>query len=184
MRNSTCPSYSRCGKTGHFLQDGKWERCACLVKELNKQRLGIFNTADVQKKTPLTALVNTDTVIEGPISVIRQHVARVLLDLIAQEKTFGTMDAYRLVEIFLDKDEEFQTSQDLAGFDLFILLLGFGDVANRRLPDLVNQALNRRELVQKTTWVILGLPLPSVAGRYDASLGERLVRMKRVGVTR
>lgn len=184
MRDKTCEYYARCGKSGHYYDGGRWRRCECLEREANKLRLGVFNTANVRDSSSLSGLREKDLLVEGPIRVIREHVARVLLDMAEEGKSYYCMDAYRLVEIFLDKDEEFKTSQDLADFDLLVMLLGFGDVANRRLPDLILQALNRRELVQRPTWVVMGLPLASVPTKYDAAVFERLSQMRKASVNK
>jgi len=176
---SECP---KCGGRGHVLVDGVWHRCACLQRKVDKQKLGVFDTEQVERNTPLLGLVNQNTLIDGPLGVVRSHVAGALLHLSEQGKTYGAMDAYRLVEIFLDKVEEYKSTQDLAEFDLFIMLMGFGDIANRRLPEIILQALNRRELVQKPTWIVLGIPLNSVAGRYDAAVYERIAQFRKARV--
>jgi hypothetical protein len=49
-----------------------------------------------------------------------------------------------LLEILLDKDEEFTTTAQVAQHDLLILLMGFGEPRNRYLPDLILQILGTR----------------------------------------
>lgn len=140
----------------------------------------MFAVQNPREDTVLWKYRDENLLIEGPLDSIRPHVAGVLNKMLEQGKTFDFMDAYRLVEIFLDKDEEYQTSQDLAEYDLFGLLLGFGDVLNRRLPDLIVQALARRELVQRPTWVILGLSLQQVPVKYNADVFDKISRYRRV----
>lgn len=171
-----------CAFKGHVLLEGKWHRCACTERLVNKQRLGIFDTDTVVKDTPLIGLLQEDLLIEGPLTTIRSHVAGAIMHLAGEGKVHGAMDAYRLVEIFLDKVDEFKSTQDLAEFDLFILMMGFGDIANRRLPEIILQAMNRREMVQKPTWVILGIPIGAITQRYDAAVYERLTRLKKARV--
>lgn len=177
-----CPLSKSCGPTGHIYREGKWWRCACLEQEVNKQRLGMFAVKNPREDTVLWRYREENLLIEGPLGIIRPHVAGVLNRLLEQGKTFDFMDAYRLVEIFLDKDEEYQTSQDLADYDLFGILLGFGDVLNRRLPDLIVQALARRELKQRPTWVILGLSLKQVPAKYNADVFDKINNYRKVAV--
>ena len=53
-------------------------------------------------------------------------------------------DAYRLIEIFVEKDDELDTNAMAVDADLRVLLLGFGEPRNRYLPELAVQVLSRR----------------------------------------
>lgn len=130
--------------------------------------------------TALLKMEHTSALIEGSMSVVRGHIAGVILKLKGEGKTFTAMDAYRLVEIFLDKDEEFKSTSDIAGYDLYVMLLGFGDIKNQRLPDIIQQAIQRRELLQRPTWVVLGMPMGQVAMRYSQEVYNVINSFKRV----
>jgi hypothetical protein len=93
------------------------------------------------------------------------------------------MDAYRLIEIFLGQDEEFETQAAVTDTDLLIMLLGFGDPRNKYLPELLLQTLNRRELIMRPTWIILGLPLDQLGIKYSTQVYDRVSRMRKVRVS-
>lgn len=172
-----CPNQCR---NGHIRANGVWRRCSCLAERLYKKELGLFMTNTPNRSSPLAPLVETSLLLEGPMSTIRSHVAGVILGLKQEGKTFTAMDAYRLVEIFLDKDEEFKSTSDIAQYDLYVMLLGFGDIKNQRLPDIIVQALQRRTLLQKPTWVILGMPLGQVPMKYDQAVFDAINSFKKV----
>lgn len=169
-----------CARTGHTFKNGKPVRCPCLELEINQRRLGSMYTPDPKDKTPLAAAQHEDCVISGPLPSVKRHVARVLLDRATRNETWITMDAYRLIEIFLGQDSEFETQSAVTENDLLILLLGFGDPRNKYLPELLLQTLNRRELIMKPTWIILGVPLDQLGMKYSSAVHERVSRMRKV----
>lgn len=128
------------------------------------------------------AAQDTDLLIEGPLATIKNHVAGVLLKRADQNENWITIDAYRLIEIFLDEDSEFDNQAPITETDLLIILLGFGDPRNRYLPELLIQVLSRRELTSKPTWVILGTTLDLTATKYSGEVHDRLRRMRKVNV--
>jgi len=180
----SCFFKERCGDTGHLkMEDGSWTRCTCLQLELNQKKLGAMYTENPKIKTDLEKMKRDNTIIEGPLATIRKHVARVLLDMSERGESFLTMDAYRLIEIFLEKDEEFETTSGATDADLLVLLLGFGDPRNRYLPELILQTISRRELIREPTWIILGLPMGILSTKYGEQLAEKLKTFKTVRAT-
>lgn len=171
-----------CDGQGHLYDQASntWSRCACIREQVRAQQLGIFYTPAPARKTPLADLVGVNALIEGPLQSLRPHVAKVLLTMAEEGKKVVAMDCYRLVEIFLEKDEEFDTTTQTIDCDLLILLVGFGDPRNRYLPELVNQALGRREVLRLPTWVVLGIGMDSVGLKYGAELAEKFGTFKRV----
>ena len=93
---------------------------------------------------------------------------------------FAIVDAYSLVEIFLDKDESYSTLLDLVGLDLVIILRGFGDVKNQRLPELIMQLFARRELIQKPVWAVLGVTQEQLSAKYSDEVRVLIGKWKRV----
>jgi hypothetical protein len=176
---SGCPH--KCSN-GHVLRDGKWYRCECLERTLYKKDLGLFSTETPLLDTQLKGYVGNNLVIEGSQSNIREHVAGAILWMRGNDKTFAATDAYTLVDIFLDKDTEFENSAALVEYDLYTMLLGFGEVKNQRLPDLIEQVLVRRKLHQKPTWVVLGIPLGQVPTRFASEIAEILKLYQRVQI--
>lgn len=178
MATSTCPKKCR---GGHIqTPKGEWIRCSCLNEAIYKRDLGVFATKEPDLNTGLKALTDTSLLIEGPMSRIRGHIAGTILDIKSKGGSFTSMDAYRLVDIFLDKDECFTNSTLLTEYDLFVMLLGFAEVKNQRLPDLINQVLARRELYQKPTWIILGMPFGQVAARFSQETFNYMKDFKKV----
>lgn len=165
---------------GHLLVGGKWSRCDCLTKQIYKRDLGVFATDTPLKDSALVGLVGESLMIEGPLKNIRNHVAGAILNMKESGKTFTSTDAYRLVDIFLDKDTDFSNSSAISEFDLYVMLLGFGEVKNQRLPDLIMQVLARRDLLQKPTWVILGIPYGQVATRFTSEVHLAMRDYKKV----
>lgn len=165
---------------GHLLREGKWVRCECLEEAIYKRDLGIFATKAPKMDTKLLSLLDSSIVIEGPLNSIRPHIAGVILDLKRRGKSFASTDAYRLVDIFLDKDQDFSNSAMISDYDLYVMMLGFAEVKNQRLPDLICQVLARRQLLQKPTWVILGMPFGQVAQRFTSDVHDRMKDSQKV----
>jgi len=139
-------------------------------------------TEKVKEKTSLSQMESSDAVLTGTLEGIRSHAGRVLLDRADRHGQWITIDAYRLIDIFLKQDTEFETQAAIADTELLIILLGFGDPRNRYLPELICQVLARRELIRMPTWVVMGIPLEIVPTKYNTEVFERLSRMKRVSV--
>lgn len=177
----TCPN--PCAATGHIFVNGVPKRCDCLKLEINQRKLGAMYTPTPKASTQLSAAQHDDLVMQGALPSVKQHVARVLLDRAEKNQAWITMDAYRLIEIFLGQDAEFETQTAVTEADLLILLLGFGDPRNKYLPELLLQTLNRRELIMKPTWVILGVALDQLGIKYSTAVYERISRMRKVSVT-
>lgn len=174
-----CPNQCR---SGHLLVGGKWVRCECLERTLYKKNMGVFATETPIKTTALVSQTGDSLLIEGPLAMVRNHVAGALISMREAGKTFTSTDAYRLVDIFLDKDLDFNNSSAISEFDLYVMLLGFGEVKNQRLPDLIMQVLSRRAMLQKPTWVILGIPFGQVATRFTSEVHDAMKDFRRVVV--
>lgn len=180
---SNCEFRDRCGKTGHYRDEqGRWFRCQCLELEINRKRLGLMFTENPVDRSKLMDLQDKNLILTGPLEILRRHVASVLLGMASEGESWVTMDAYRLIEIFLDQDQEFSHVSAATGKDLLILLLGFGDPPNKYLPELILQAVNRRELIGKPTWIILGIPKERIPTKYSVELGTKLEQFQVLGV--
>jgi hypothetical protein len=90
------------------------------------------------------------------------------------------LDAYRLIEIFLEKDDELETNRPVVEADLLVLLLGYGDPRNKYLPELLLQVLSRRSLLDRPTWVVCGIPVEQIAHRYTVALSTVLMKFEKV----
>lgn len=182
-RIEKCLERELCGSTGHRLVEGKMVRCPCREEDERERVLGMLYASDLHDTTKLTKKSSSNIVIEGPLASIRRHVGRVLLDLRQNPaRSWLTMDAYRLIEIFLGEDSKMENQSVAVETDLFILMLGFADPPNKYLPELILQVLSRRELIRQPTWVILGIPLNYVSAKYNQALQDRLSDFAKVKV--
>lgn len=181
----TCEFRDRCGKSGHYLgEDGRWHRCRCLQLEISARTLGQFYCSNPRDKTQLSLMMEKgeNLLLEGPLVAIKPHMARVLLDLLERGTSFTVLDAYRFIEIFLEKDEEFDTTTESIMADLMVILLGFADPRNKYLPELLTQAIQRRLLLGKLTWVVLGIDRNLISTKYSVDLQDILAKFQRVTV--
>jgi hypothetical protein len=125
-------------------------------------------------------LLDKDLKIQGPLQIVRQHVAGSLMCKGMQGKSFVVIDAYRLIEIYLDKDDEYETQRPAVDTDLLVLLLGFGEPRNRYLPELVLQALSRRSLLMRPTWVVCNMTPEQIGAKYGPELTTMILGFKQV----
>lgn len=184
-KRRSCEHFERCGLTGHYFDRAVQAivRCPCLQREVEKQALGKLYCENPLKKSPLQEQLAENLVIDGPIALIKKHLYPTLLELQRAGGTFKYLDAYRLIEIFLEKDAEYETVSPITESDLLILLLGFGEIKNQRLPDCIQQVLERRGLDGLPTWVVLGVQRSQVSARYGTSVGAILEGFREVTVT-
>lgn len=164
---------------GHIQTEKGWKRCECLETDIRRRLLGQMYADRPVMDTSLINFLDKDLVLEGPLASLREHIAGALIYANQRKQSWHTIDAYRLIEIFLQKDDTYETSQPLVEADLLVMLLGFADPRNAYLPELILQVLSRRELNRKPTWIVLGLPKERIEGKYSsAQLGERIKNIK------
>lgn len=178
-----CEFKDKCGTSGHFLLNGAYVRCKCLVMDMNRRKLGAMYSSNIDEQTVLKSFLDKDLRIEGPLASIREHVSACLLTMIVKNERFMVLDAYRFLEIYLQQDTEIQHQAEAVDPELLVILLGFADPRNKYLPELLLQVMNRRELIEKPTWVVMGIDLTSVATRYQSTqLQEKIATFKKVVV--
>ena len=170
---------SNCHGKGHVQTKEGWKRCHCLNERLTRQRVGTLYSEKAPASSALEGLRDRDTLIEGPLETIRRHATAALRRQHAEGKTHLTIDAYHLIDVFLEKTDDWRSTAEASDPDLLIIMLGFGDPRNKYLPELIEQALARRELLRKPTWVVLGTSRDMIPTRYNASLADRLNKFHR-----
>lgn len=163
---------------------GEYVPCDCLVRELNKKKLGFFYCPDPASDTPLSKFVDRDLRIIGNLKAIRRHVTGALLDAAAPGRTFLGTKAYRLIDITSQKDQEFKSLRPLREeIDLLVLALGWGDRRHGYLSELVNYLLGtRRVLWQRATWVVLGASLDQIAKEYSQEIADKVQKFTLINV--
>lgn len=80
--------------------------------------------------------------------------------------SYDYLDVYRLVDIFLSKDGEYDSVRPLVNLDIVILVLGLADLPNKLLPNIVVQFLSLRRDGYKPTWVFAPFTLGKVESVY------------------
>lgn len=175
-----------CEGQGHILENGAWVRCKCITEQACVQQLGIFYTPQRPKKTPLEQLVNENAILEGSLDSLRPHVGRAMLSLQEDGKRVTAFDCYRLAERYIDSLNSESGGEShivqTEGWDLVIMLIGFGEPRNKMLPELIMQLLGRRDVLRLPTWVILGpcVEIASVGMKYSSEVASRLADFKKV----
>jgi hypothetical protein len=167
----TCELKDRCGQTGHVFENGYWRRCPCLELEMAQTKLRELYTEHPNHNSPLKKKLDKDLLIQGPLQTVRKHTAGALM---STKGRYLVLEGFRMLDIFLEKDEEYETSRPTVDVDLLVLLLGFGDPRNKYLPELLLQALSRRALTQKPTWVVTALTPDQIAHKYTQELAAIL----------
>ena len=142
--------------------------------QLNKNVLGVFHCKDPIIDKKFVSLRTKNILIEGHFSTIRRHMSGVLLEMQRRRETHRAFDAYQLVDVFFGKDDEMTNFAPLVDPDLSIILLGFTEIVNRILPDMILQVMTRRDLRHRSTWVILGIPKGQVETRFGLAMARRL----------
>lgn len=179
MRNrGSCENYDRCGASGHYFVEGRPVRCPCLVREINQRALGVMFDKDPKLNSSLLKQRGSDLLITLSLVKARPHIAGALLKQLEEGKTFQVLDAYRLIEIFLEKDEELTSQAPVVDADLLVLLIGFGDPRNRYLPELMSQVLARRQLQRKPTWVLSQLDNAGIGQKYSEEFRRQVSSFK------
>jgi hypothetical protein len=102
--------------------------------------------------------------------------AMVWRSLVAYRDTAGLrrydyLDAYRLIDIYFEKDTDYETPRNLVQLDLLVLVLGLADVPNKLLPSLIVQALTLRRDAGRPTWVYAPYTRDRVNAVYGADVG-------------
>jgi hypothetical protein len=146
-----------------------------------QSRLRELYTSQPNPSTPLRKKLDRDLLIQGPLETIRKHAAGALMTL--KGPSYMVLEGFRFLDIFLEKDEDYETSRPAMDVGLLVLLLGYGDPRNRYLPELLLQALSRRALTQKPTWVISNLNTEQLAAKYTQELAAVLRKYEQVNAT-
>jgi hypothetical protein len=171
-----CEHYTRCGDTGHFVNEKKEvERCPCMERKLNRIYLKEFDCADPNRKTPLGDEILNNALLTGTHEDVIWHTAGALLLLRDLELSWVSITSERLLEIWLDKDEDgLRTFVPLERADLVFLWLGWGDtLPNRCRPDAIDDLISRRARVQKPLWIYMNFDLAEAGKHFNSVALQR-----------
>jgi hypothetical protein len=179
--DSVCP---KCRDSKHVRNHGGhgWIRCDCAkaVSNLLFIRPNIRCGEDVvpPELLKLPPLALQDITSNGDYHQFRRMVWRSLLSYEDRDLRYAYFDAYRLVEIYLDKDQEFSRVRDLEGFDLIVTAVGVSDLPNRMLAPLLCQLLTQRKMMGLPTWVYVAKTGGALRQAYGNELTDLLGDIK------
>lgn len=172
----------RCGgTTRHYRDETGWHRCECMAAVVDRVyiksaiRLGRDTYPPELDSRPPFPL--KDLVVREPLSQLnafKDMVWRSLADYRLSNLRYDYIDAFRVVDIFFEKDPEYQSIRDLAQLPLLVVVLGLGEVPNKMFPSLVSQLYFLRADAGKPTWTFLPHDNATVARVYGQQVLELL----------
>lgn len=69
-------------------------------------------------------------------------------------KNVQLLNAYKLIEIYLDKDEEWKSVSDIE-CDILVVTLGFAEFPNKQQGNIICQAIEQQIVRKKGFWLIV-----------------------------
>lgn len=179
-----CP---RCKGTRHFRTERGWARCDCVKRVLGAayvKRSVMGNDAaypeSYASKTPLP-LADQLSIGEQSYDDFRYSVWRSLEEYSERNLSYEFLDASRVIEIYFQRDGDYESLRDLVRLDLLVLVFGEFCGPNKLMPDLIGQVLDQRRRDGRPTWVFSALTRNRFASVYTADVlrvlgGERIER--------
>lgn len=156
-------------------------RCGCLSRSIRKRKHGDLYTEEIVSSTPLSKVGSKNLMISGYIEDVRKHLGRLLTSYDEDpSKSYHILHLSRLVEIYLQQDEEFSYFNRLLASDLLVLFMGFYEKRNSYLPELINEVVARRSLSRKPVWVVLGQDKSFIQRKYGDEVAKNLLKFKEV----
>ncbi len=136
--------------------------------------MGNMYTDEDVEDSPLVGLTHKSIVLTGPIKKMKAYCKPAIMDDIDKGKRVVSIDAYRLIDIQFEQDNQFEFLWQVQDADFLVMQLGFGDPKNKFLPDLLVNTFDRRDMNGLPTWVLLGINIEQVRTRYNEHVHERL----------
>ncbi len=169
-RRRNCEHFARCGEDGHFVENGQWVRCPCVVEDERERILGEFYCEDPVLDTDLTDKLDRNLIVEGTRAEVCRHLAGAFLHLEQKNRTWVSVTSERLLEIWLGNDDDgFRSAAPLEHKDLVFLWLGWGEtLPNKCRPDAILDLLGRRARVRRPLWIYMNFDFGDVANRYGS----------------
>lgn len=186
-----CEHFARCGKTGHYFDEGAGGMvvCPCLEKERLRRLLGTLYSDRPIKKTALLNELGKSIRIEasGVIARVRRHMHTAALEALRRGMRVRTLTSERVMEVWLGKEEGREgglRSIDpiLDDADLLIFFIGYGEMVNRELPAGILKVLDGCLLRGINVWVVLGDDPGRVSHAYSEEVATRLKEFPKVVV--
>lgn len=169
----------RCDGSRHIKTERGWERCPCLQVVLDRiyikpqLRGGRERWPDGLEGEPIYPLQNL--MLGGSWQMFQPFKDRVWRSLVAYRPrglTYDYIDAFRLVDIAFEKDEEYKTLRGLSTPGLLIVILGMADIANKMLPSLMQQLYMLRFDAVRPTWTFAPFDQDRIAQMYGRDFAD------------
>lgn len=176
-----CP---KCGNTRHVRIGKKFVRCKCVVEEMRERKMKSFGFSGDYKSTSLVEYVKTSLVLVGPYNIQAPFIAGVYHD-VPLDFTVRTEYVYELSESFLGHTSKEEEGLEVFTIpDLLVLLLGFTELTNRSLGNMIQHVFRNREIRGKATW--FGIPRTTVnlKGLYGKNVVQIVDELDKIDLTK
>lgn len=168
------PDCPHCRGTKHVRTPKGWRRCECIQRSIDQFYISpkIRGTATElpERFKSFSPFPLEDFAVHGDYAQFCGQVWHSLLSYVSFDLHYQFIDAYRLVEIYLDQDVEFKKVRDLEPYDLVIVVIGISDLPNRMLPPLMCMLLQQRRMLGRPTWIYSSLKPSQFLDKYGRDL--------------
>ena len=173
----------QCGNTRHIRRGKKFVRCICIIEELRRKKVAQYNTSVTPKGTTLVNFIRESLVVVGSVETLAPYIAGVSRDS-PQDFTIRTVHAYDLVSSFFGESvTDAKGGLEVFGVpDLLIILLGFTNLTNKLLGDMLQQVYASRVLRGKSTWFVAPSLETNLESLYGAGIEEELASLRKLSL--
>jgi hypothetical protein len=165
----------------------RWVLCECAYNAAVPQAIRRNEDDLPATAKDLKLLPFKSALISGEFQTFRYRAWKTLVTLLREKPTFRCLytDAYRLVEVYFERDGEYQTIREMAcaPYDLIIVTLGISDVPNKLIGPLLIQLFTYRTENGLPTWVYIQ-NTSRLRETYNSELGDLLLPLSLVEGTR
>jgi len=147
-----------------YSSDGfpRYMRCICATRKIWANRLGPqIYTAKKIKISMLSSYFGDNLFIRGDTASFYSHLRCALL-LKGLKFKFKILNDSKIFNIWIGKDKDFDSLQDLVGLDLLVIMMGATIYENRAHAAVIQEACYARMMEGKSIWVQSQLELNEV----------------------
>ena len=174
-----------CGNTRHVRCGKVFERCVCIEKELKRRKVAKYTTSVVpDTEGGLVERRKESLLLVGSMKEHTPYIAGVYQDS-PTNFTINTLHAYDMVSAFFGETKS--GDRGLTTFvtpDLLIVLLGFTELTNKMLGDMLQHVYASRTLKDKATWFAVPNARFDIAKMFGDKLDVEISGMAHVSVGR
>jgi len=164
----------RCGKV--------FKRCTCIEGELKRRKVAKYTTSVAPITTDLVNRRRESLVLVGSVQKHTPHIAGVYQDS-PTDFTIRTLHAYDMVSAFFGEAQSGERGLDtFVVSDLLIVLLGFSELTNKMLGDMLHHVYVSRKLKDRATWFVVPNKNFSVLKTYGEQLEKEVDQLPGLAV--